>query len=90
MKTRHRPILSPSECSILSALLPQTDGMSATQLSEHSRGKFSRPVLYVLLGRLALCGYVRGVRAGQSVIYRITAPGRRVRERFAEWLGLEA
>lgn len=84
------PLLSPSECATLSMLQQHDEGLSATQLTEISRGAFSRAVLYVLLGRLAICGYVRGARDGRSVIYRITAPGQRVRSRFAESLGLQA
>lgn len=86
--------LSPLACQALSMLLlhGRRGGISPTQLT--GLCAMTRPVLYVLLRRLAKLGYVASAPArlpgsnGNAVLYRITPAGRKARLAYALQLGL--
>lgn len=85
--------LSPMEVRILSELRRCRGSTSPTDLAR--RAGLSRPVLYVLLRRLAKRRWVtrtHGRRPGHnqtSVFYSINAAGRKAREAFARKVGLK-
>lgn len=91
--------MSPLQCRVISLLASHGggDGISCTQLAKLAR--ISRPVLYVLVRRLAakrwakprrvvLRGPGRRDAPVTQVLYAVTATGLKARERFAAELHL--
>lgn len=99
MKHRDHFAMSPLQCRVLSVLAAHggTDGISCTRLAQMAG--ISRPVLYVLVRRLAarrwakrstitLRGPGRRDTPETHVLYAITAAGLKARERYAAELHL--
>lgn len=98
---KHRPhfIMSPLQCRVLSLLAAHggSDGISCTRLAKLAR--ISRPVLYVLVRRLAAKRWAKSQRVVMRgpgrrdtptthVLYAVTAAGLRARQRYAAELHL--
>lgn len=99
MKHRGHFTMSPLQCRVLSLLAAHggRDGISCTRLAHLA--KVSRPVLYVLVRRLAarrwakrstiiLRGPGRRDAPETHVLYAITAAGAKARARYAFELGV--